>query len=459
MLMKSRNRQYSYGDYTVRLDKNGAVKTIRETGERRNLFKCYAVVVAMGHVGNGQVLPKVVQVMARDEEELKRKIYDMPRVKRDNKNFILSYTEISQTEGKLIKFFTDNDEFFTGRNLNRSTDIIQKQRFTSSAALSAIAKSAEHLKKDTYLNAFNDDSKQDIIQRAYAPQFVENGGENSRSIRIKENDTPLEGKLLYLYLKNQVQNILNRGLEIKSRDKYKVLSLYTKILPKYKKYVLSDENPFKVFYEELEPGNETPVREFEFLRPTNKTQSGWKCIYPKRDLSKTQFSLCYYNNNGKKVSILMPDDELSNMRKFPLKQEVSNYIQTKTFRNPILRTYNLDALCDAVYDLLKNKSIDISQLSETVQITIKELANHFAFCDVNSKQTALKRAEWTYDYDGDYLTEEFYNFKKDSQKISDSEYQAYLNEQRKKTQAKFARFTTPQTQNKNTNFAIEPGSE
>ena len=187
-------------EYSVVLNYRGQINTIRRKGIREPL-NCYIAAVKMGHTGQGYEMAKVVSVLAKDEEELRRRIASIPRTKRDKIGFILSYTLGSVKEGKFVRMLNDYDPFMNGTNIGTESEIVMAERMISSKSLQyKIEEQRRGGLTEWEYKTSDDYADKDVIQKAYAPYLVESGDENNKVVRVAKNDKPLEGQLLYDYL-------------------------------------------------------------------------------------------------------------------------------------------------------------------------------------------------------------------------------------------------------------------
>lgn len=450
---KSDIKQSADKKYSVVMNSRGGLKTLRVYGQREPL-SCYIAVVKMGHSGQGYAMAKVVSILAKDDEEFRRRVSDIPRTKRDMQGFILSYTIGSLREGKLVRLLNDYDPFMNGTNIGSESAICQNERMLHTGLLrrKVVEKNNEFTHKD--FKTADDFDEKDVIQKAYAPYIVESGDENNRRLRVVENDKPLEGQLLYDYFKqNAIRSV--KKYRIRPRDRFQMLLYYARILPKYKKNIQADDAPFKVFFEKLSKDDNRRVVEINFLYRDKENS----CTYekaPTRVLGTEQYVLCYRNLAGEKISLLVPDDFVSSIVKHPSREEIASYVQNKIEDNARIRSYDPEVLTSIVYDVLYNGRTDVSEFDVNTRILANEMASHFSQCEFSNGMNTMKKAKWEDCYDGEFLSESFYEKTNDvSNSITDDDYRKFVEERNAKMRAKFEKFKTPLKETKEP----EPGDE
>lgn len=425
-------------NYKISFTKRGNIKSIRNISERP-LLKTYATVLRMGHSGNGYTTLKLVTTGATDTEEFKRKVTDIPRVKHDKIGAIISFTECSRVEGKFIQRINDNDKF-----LNSNSTKYKGQRMISKERLNH-ASGRESIEYDG-----TSGHDRDVIQEAYATYLVEDDYTN---VHVIKNDRPLEGELLYEYFKQQTISALKRP-SISQKDKVVLMMNYARIMPKYKKYIQADPNPFIVFFEELQPDDKRWVFRVQQTTIDPVTNEATTFLH-ERDHSKTQYALCYYNHRNEKQSVLIPNDNVKSIFKHPTREQIKEFFEIKKTKSENLRTIDEKMLLDSVHKLLSEEKLDVSSLEWNTKLTIYEIASYFSECEFNRDQTTIKKASWELDYDGEFLGEDFYQQKANSfEHVDDEAYEKFKQERNAKTMAKFKKFGTPQTQK-----GSEPGDE
>lgn len=424
-------------NYQLSFTKRGEIKTIRKENERV-VLKNYAVVLRMGHSGNGYSTIKLISTVATDPEELKRRLSDVPRTKRDQAGFIISFAECSMREGKFIRKINDYDRFLTGK--------VQKGMGQRSISEELFENS---LKNDN----FHGETPlfQDVIQQTYSTFIVESEEDEDVSLTLKKNDKPLEGRLLYDYFKQKAIEAL-KAPYISQTDKILLMMNYAQIMPKYKKFVQADPSPFKVFFEELKPYDNRHVFCIQKATKDNETDSvSFKMM--NRDYSKTQYVLCYYNKKNEKVSVLIPDSNVQYIFKHPSREFVEEYIKIKQQKIDLLNNYDFNELTDLTFKALSEDQLNVENLDQNLKITIKELVNHFNECEFNQDLSMIKTAKWELDFDGEFLGEDFYESKINTiNNIDDETYQKFMKEKNARTLAKFKRFEQAKKES-------EPGDE
>ena len=73
--------------------------------------KYFAIVAKCGHCGRGRYVPILFEVKARDKDAANEIIRNMPRVKSDDKEFILFLSEITYVEFLLINAINNHDPY------------------------------------------------------------------------------------------------------------------------------------------------------------------------------------------------------------------------------------------------------------------------------------------------------------------------------------------------------------
>lgn len=412
-------------NYELSFTKRGGIKTFRKANERV-VLKNYAVVLRMGHSGKGYSTIKLISTVATDPEELKRRLFDIPRTKRDQTGFIISFTECSMREGKFIRKINDYDRFLTGK--------VQK-------GIGQRSISKEFFENSLKNNNFHGENPrfQDVIQQAYSTFVVESENDEGVSFSLQKNDQPLEGRLLYEYFKQKAILAL-RAPYISQTDKILLMMRYAKIMPKYKKFVQADPDPFKVFFEELKPDDNRYVFcAYKATKDDETNKVSFKML--DRDHTKTQYALCYFNKQNEKVSVLIPDNSVQYVFKHPSKEFVEEYIKIKQEKIDPLKHYDFNELANLTFKALSEEQLNVENLDPNLKITIKELVNHFNECEFNQDESMLKIPKWELDYDGEILGENFYEPKKDAiNEIDDETYQKFLKEKNAKTLARFNKF-------------------
>lgn len=440
---------------TYEFDRHGRVRSITDKSQVCHT-EYYASVTKFGHVGKYHTALKIIATVAENSESAKRKIISNARVKSENESPIMAMAKISLFEYRLINFINDNDTFFTER-IVRSSNLALSQRYLSSS-LAERALNGLSYKEDSnfHIRDARDFDETSILQRAYAP-YIEYSNGDSGYTRVIENAPPLEGKILYDYFKQQMINLTERE-DIHPRDKFHYLLIYLKILPKYKKFIQADENPFLVYVEKLEPGNTKHVIESPFIINTGKTSHR---IYSRRDPRTTQYAVTYIDSNGKEFPILCPDHSVSDILNNPPKRDVDSYISDRIERREFLDQSDRQILTERVYDLLINKRVDVSDLDDRLKRSVRDLARHYVECSITPNEKRIEQAEYSKYITGEFLGKEFYDKgPKQSIEISASEYDEYLKKTREKNMAKFARFTPPTAKKNNTTTTdSEPGCE
>ncbi len=453
MVRKTDIKNSSDKKYSVVMSSRGSLKTIRERGVREPL-SCYIAAVQMGHTGHGYSMAKVVSILAKDDEEFRRRVADIPRTKRDRPGFILSYTIGSVKEGKLVRMLNNYDPFMNGVNIGSESVICQNERMIHAGVLRGKIEKREEFSHKDFKTA-DDYSEKDVIQKAYAAYIVESGDENNRRLRVKENDKPLEGQLLYDYFKQHAIRAVKK-YKVKPRDRFQMLLYYARIVPKYKKCIQADDAPFKVFFEKLEPDDTRDVVAINFLYRDRESNDYYEEA-PTRVVGTEQYALCYRNLDGVKISLLVPDDFVSSILKHPSKEDVETYVQNKIQDNERLHAYDPKEISELVYEVLSNDRVDVSHCDTNLKIIVNEMACHFSECEYANGMLAIKKAKWENAYDGEFLSESFYEKTKDvTSSITDEEYRKFMAEKNAKMRAKFDRFKAPA---KNEDKDPEPGDE
>ena len=288
------NSEENKVEYNVVLNYRGQINTMRRKGVRDPL-SCYIAAVKMGHTGQGYEMAKVVSVLAKDEEEFRRRVACIPRTKRDKTGFIISYTIGSVKEGKLVRLLNDYDPFINGTNIGTESEIVMAERMISTKNLQYKLEEQRRTGLTDYEYKTSEDyADKDVIQKAYAPYLIESGDENNKVVRIGKNDKPLEGQLLYDYFKQHAIRAIKK-FNIQPRDRFQMLLYYARILPKYKKFVKADPEPFKVFFEKLAPDDDRKVVQIRFIYRDRENGDQYYEKYAERVLGTEQYVLCYRN--------------------------------------------------------------------------------------------------------------------------------------------------------------------
>lgn len=441
-------------EYSVVLNYRGQINTIRRKGIREPL-NCYIAAVKMGHTGQGYEMAKVVSVLAKDEEELRRRIANIPRTKRDKIGFILSYTLGSVKEGKFVRMLNDYDPFMNGTNIGTESEIVMAERMISSKSLQYKLEEQRRGGLTEWEYKTSDDyADKDVIQKAYAPYLVESGDENNKVVRVAKNDKPLEGQLLYDYFKQYAIRAIKK-YNIQPRDRFQMLLYYARILPKYKKFVKADLEPFKVFFEKLAPDDDRKVVEIRFLYKDRENNNALYEKYSQRVLGTEQYALCYRNLNGDKISLLVPDDYVCSIVKHPSKEDVETYVSNKIDDNERLQHYDKKLVSDLTFKALSEEKLDVSNLDSNTAILIREMASHFSEFEISGDLNTIKKLKWENDFAGEFMGEEFYAPEKDAtESITNEEYDDFRKKRNAQMMAKFAKF---KKQSENTD--PEPGNE
>lgn len=434
--MKNNDSIITSDNYKISFTKRGNVKSIRNMSERP-LLKNYAVVLRMGHSGNGYATVKLLVSSATDTEELKRRVIDTPRVKHDKIGAIISFAECSHIEGKFIQRINDNDKFLNSRAKYKGQRMISRSKFN------------RETQKDLMLSNNTDGYCRDVIQEAYAPLIIEHDNE---SYEMKGKDKHLEGSLLYEYFKQQTISALKRQ-SISQSDKLVLMMNYARIMPKYKKYIQADPNPLIVFFEELQPDDNRRVFRIQQVAVNHLTNEVTTTLQ-ERDHSKTQYAVCYYNHAKEKHSILIPDANEKCIFKHPTRKMIEEFVEIKKLRNEKLRDEDTTGLIDLVHKLLSEDKLDVSNLDWNTKLTVYETASYFSECEFNREQTTIKKSSWELEYEGEFLGEDFYLKKKsEHEQVDEEAYEKYRRERNAKTIAKFKKFETQQKKEP------EPGDE
>lgn len=431
-------------------DRDGRLKHVHEADFATPLQN-YVAVVKMGHAGQNYSSIKVISLAAKDEKDLIARIKELPRVQSDIDRFILSYAKVSLVEAKFVRRINDLDPFLNGANIGtESSRVIQTRTIKPSALesqLSAINK--EYFETESLPDyVYKDPSEYEtVIQRAYAPQLVETGDEKNRKLRVSKSDKPLEGQLLYEYFKESALSSLKRPT-LSDSARLSLLLFYVKILPKYKKYVLADSNPFKVFVEKLEPGDRRYIKALEVSRKYNKESGETETITTSRDISKCQYAITYINLRGEKVSFIIPEKDLCTIVKEPTDMQILTLIQAKIkkalygAKADSLNSESLISMYENVIKYVRDGELDMTGKSREEIVATRLMCESFGETKMIENRKIIKREKWCTDYNGEFLGEDFFNKEKTTLKFSDSEYQKYLKEKRAQERKKFAKYVS-----------------
>lgn len=447
-------KQIKETDFNVVLNYRGEISTIRRKSVRESL-NCYIAVVKMGHTGNGYEMAKVVSVLAKDYEEFKRRVACIPRTKRDKVGFILSSTMGSVKEGKFVRMINDYDPFINGTNIGTESQIVISDRMISSKSLEyKLEEQRRNGLTDFEYKSADEYAEKDVIQKAYAPYLIESGDENNRTVRVAKSDKPLEGQLLYDYFKQNAIRFVKK-YNVVPRDRFQALLYYARILPKYKKYVKIDSEPFRVFFEKLEPNDDRKVVEIRFLYKDRENGNQYYEQYSHRTLGTEQYALCYRNLSGEKISLLVPDDFVCSVVKHPSKEDVETYVSNKISDNERLQKYDKNYIGELTYKALSEEKLDTSDLDSNTAILVKEMASHFSDFEFSQGLRGIRKVKWENNFDGEFMGEDFYEQEKSSiDSVTDKEYEDFMKKRNSQMMAKFQKFKNSQ-QTKNP----EPGEE
>ena len=193
----------------------------------------------------------------------------------------------------------------------------------------------------------------------------------------------------------------------------------------------------RIFVEELKPGDDPFVFGIYGKTETDPITGEVVKTLSKRDLSKTQYAICYVNSKNEIVRALVPE----NGEKF-----VCKMVDIKYITEFIQRTYkNIDQELKEKFDFIASKvvqalhdgEIDISGLDSVIASMIKESVDRFAETFVN-KNGVIKIKPWYKDFDGDFLSVDFFNFKEE-QEFSEDDYMLHVQKMREQKLNKFKR--------------------
>lgn len=431
-------------------DGHGILKYVHEADYATSLQN-FVAVVKMGHAGQNYSSIKVISLAAKDEKEFIEKVKSMPRVQSDADRFILSYAKVSLVEAKFVRRINDLDPFLNGANESVGSARVMQTRTIKPRVLedqlSAINKvfyETESLPDYIYKAP---DEYSTVMQRAYAPQLVESGDDKNRKLRVARSDKPLEGQLLYDYFKEAALSSLKRP-NLSDGDRLSLLISYLKVLPKYKKYVLADENPFKVFIEKLQPGDRRSIKPLEISRKYNHDSGEIETTTTSRDITKEQYAITYVNLRGEKVSFILPDKDIGTLMKKPSDMQILTLVQRKIERalasekGASLNRESIISMFDNISKYIENGELDMTGKSDEEIVATKLMCESFGGTKMVGNGKVIKREKWCTDYEGEFLGESFYTPKKATFRISDSEYQKFLVERRAKERKKFAKLTS-----------------
>lgn len=174
-----------HSDYVVKgrvIDsKTGTIKQLGADDVKK--LKKYVVVAKCGHCGNGYYLPVAFSVFAKDKESAIMIARNIPRVKRDNKYYILGIKEISNPEITLVNLINDNDRFLVNDLLDEDNEEVQARRVIEDNMLDLVneksyVKIDKYKKRDRDITYFSTKTAEDydesmVLQRAFAP--IKNG--------------------------------------------------------------------------------------------------------------------------------------------------------------------------------------------------------------------------------------------------------------------------------------------
>ena len=140
--------------------------------------KNFAVIVKCGLCGNGYYIPVIFSCYCKDMETAIQLIKAMPRVKKDQRDFILDCFEVSKAESYLVKAINDHDPYLCGGE-NDEYDEVRKQarRCMHDSKVKQILKDNEGVSDKDLSNIIKtaDMFEEEYVLQRYFGPMVRNG--------------------------------------------------------------------------------------------------------------------------------------------------------------------------------------------------------------------------------------------------------------------------------------------
>lgn len=159
--------------------------------------KYYAAVLMCGHTGREYYVPILFPFICKNMDEAITLAKATARVKRNNKNFILSISEIDENQFKLISLINDNDDYLMPAYIGFSNNSLDGRKLLTPeyVELVNLNNKKDPSKRDVNLENLSVKTAEDftpryVLQRAFAPKIS-----NVRMVkRVDDNGNPYEEK-------------------------------------------------------------------------------------------------------------------------------------------------------------------------------------------------------------------------------------------------------------------------